>query len=349
MPILTQAVINEDSESGGHQQRVRELSRRLTPMVASPAECIFELCNDFDEAVEFAALEGRSSAEAVALFLREAEGPATPEFIRLAGRATECFEIPTGSLPVMPRQVSRILRTSNASTSIGELENIAASDPVLTGRLLGAANSALFGSEFEIVSVRHAVMRLGVPEARKILLNSCLGGIFGSKELRDLWEHSQAVAEATCYLADLAGVDREMAYVTGLLHDIGRLALTKMAAKARIAEREWCSAGFPLAYAEILAHGVDHAALGARILGDWDVPEEVRTAVGIHHRPGRSGLPLAAVVTLAEDLTARHGGQPSEDLWPDMRRTAACATLGIEREQLEAFRTEIPSFGSMCG
>jgi putative nucleotidyltransferase with HDIG domain len=304
---------------------------------------VFELSNAFDEAVEFAALEGVSIAEAITAFfagegLRESLAPECRELARLAGHDSARIDTRALSLPVMPKLASRLLRTSNEDTSVVELEKIAGSDPVLAGKLLGAANSALFGSRFEIVRLRDAIMRLGIAEARKILLASCFAGFFASKPLQDLWEHSQAVAGEAGDLAALAGVDPETAYLAGLVHDIGRLVFVKMPAEQRIREQEWLAAGFPLCYAETLAYGLDHAAMGAQCLRGWELPEGIVEAVGLHHRPGRSVPRLNAVLTLAEDLAARSRNTAPEDLWPGMRRTVAAANAGIAPEQLETFR-----------
>jgi putative nucleotidyltransferase with HDIG domain len=259
-----------------------ELSKKM-----GPTAHVFELCHEFDEAVEFAALEGDSIVDAIAAFASSAGGRA--DLARLAGYGSARIDIAAMSLPVMPKQASLLLRGK------------------------------------------------GIPEVRRILLAACFSGLFAAKPLRDLWEHSIAVARVAGDLAHLAGIDAEMAYVAGLLHDIGRLGFRKLRGKLRIQEQEWLSRGFPLVYAETLAYGLDHAALGAHCLRAWELPEIIVEAVLLHHRPECSGSPLGAVLTLAEDLTARSTNTPSEDLWSGMRRTAACLTAGITLDQFEEY------------
>jgi hypothetical protein len=115
-------------------------------------EDVSELCRDFDEAVEFAALEGKSVREAFADFMEEgstavasANNVQWSELAELAGCGSAGIDIAATSLPVMPKQAARLLRTSDDDTSAVELEQITASDPVLAGKMLGAANSARFG------------------------------------------------------------------------------------------------------------------------------------------------------------------------------------------------------------
>jgi putative nucleotidyltransferase with HDIG domain len=304
-----------------HRSRVEVLSSRF----GSP-----EVCNRLDEALEFAALEGMSVAEAIREFVGDLTALAAADF----GRLAPLISVEASRLPVMPGAVSRLLRTSEEKITGWDLESIAGSDPVLAARLLSAANSVLFGSRLQISTLRDAILRVGVPEARKALLAGCMARLFAPKALQDLWKHSQAVADAAWEVAGLCGVDREMAYLAGLLHDIGRVGYSTYPAEFRGDEQSWIEEGFPLVYAESMAYGKDHAEFGAELLRDWDLPAEIADAVRYHHRPECSDSRLASVLCLAESLTG-----PEEDLWPDMRKRAAFLTVGIDQDQLDEIAT----------
>jgi putative nucleotidyltransferase with HDIG domain len=350
--MRTPTVVTSES-SAAHSHRVAQLSARLQTCAYS-ASGLAELCNFIDEAAEFAALEGNTIADAVATVIEE-RWPAAglAGLATLVGYGSANIDVSASTLPVVPRQVFRLLATSNDATSPLELEDIATSDPVLAGRLLGAANSVRSESAFEITRLLEAIKRLGIPETRKVLLGACFAGIFASGPLQNLWKHSEAVARTAHDLAQFAGLDTEIdtetAYVAGLLHDIGRLRFVTLPAASGIRERDWLAAGFPLAYAETLAFGIDHAAIGANCLHTWGLPDSIVEAVRLHHRPEAITLPLAALLNLAEDLTARSAGSASEDLWPDMRRTAACGRAGISLDQLEEFSLRNSPFRRACG
>jgi len=291
-----------------------------------------ELCVAFDEAAEFAMCEGRSITEAVDSFFSEEDwGPAQKVLADLV-RPRTVFR--PASLPVMPKAASRLLKTNDEKVTVDELEHIAASDPVLAARLLAASNSARHGSRFEIIRLRDAVLRLGVPESRKVLIAACIGGVFASTSLRELWEHSQVVAAAAQGIAELCDVDPDSAWLGGLLHDIGRLGLATAPTVTQCAVRRWQEADFPLVYAESLVFGLDHAALGGRLLEAWEIPEAVVAAVGGHHRPETAHTGLAAVLFLAEDAPFRVFGSLAEDLWPELRRRVACDEAGIHPDKL---------------
>jgi putative nucleotidyltransferase with HDIG domain len=328
------------TEAEAHSRRVAELTRRLTDRLPSAAERAFELCEEFDDAVESAAIEGRTLDEAISEFILDGGESERLALAGIAGFFSPAFRPDVRALPVMPSAVSRLLRISEDATSTLELERIACSDPVLAARLLGAANSAQFGSRFEIIRLREAILRVGVPEARRIAIACCLSGLFASRMLRELWEHSQAVADIMLGLARFCGVDAEAAYLTGLLHDIGRLGLMVFPADRRALEETWLRAGFPRTYAETLAYGTDHSRLGAEILRGWDLPERIVDAVALHHRPGRFASVLTAILYLAEDLSAQDAGESAEDLWPGMWRRAACERADISLDHLRRSSVE---------
>jgi putative nucleotidyltransferase with HDIG domain len=231
-------------------------------------------------------------------------------------------------LPVLPLAASRLLQTSDESASVTQLELIAGSDPALAAQLLSAANSAFYGSRCRIHRLRDALMRLGVPTGRKVLMAASFSAVFATKHLQALWTHSQEVAAAAYELAALCGADADSAFVAGLLHDLGRVAFTVFPEPMQSAERSWLAAGFPLIYAETMAYGSDHASFGAELLRSWRLPEEIAAAVAHHHRPECSESRLHAAVHLAES--------DDEDLWSNMRKKAALDRTGIGREQLDS-------------
>jgi len=211
-----------------------------------------------------------------------------------------------------------------------ELESIVSSDPVLAGRLLGVANSSFFGHSSKIRNLRQAILRMGVPFARKVLLEACFGPVFASRTLAELWKHSRLVAANAHELAVQCGYDQEVAYVAGLLHDIGRLVMLSCPPEIRADEADRLAAGFPLVYAETLLYGTDHAAVGGDLLKKWSLSSEIIDAVAYHHRPESTDSALAAILYLADDDSVT-GTLVSENLSPGMRRARAIQIMGIDR------------------
>jgi HD-like signal output (HDOD) protein len=130
------------------------------------------------------------------------------------------------------------------------------------------------------------------------------------------------------------------AFTAGLLHDVGKLILVSVegVAYAQMV-RDSGVFGSAMSAAEEQLLGFTHAALGARLLARWDLPEDVCLAVEFHHQsPAQAGASqrLAAVVNfancLAHEIVDGAGGAP-----------AAAETSPEAMELLELTPKEIPS------
>ncbi len=292
---------------------------------------ILEACDEFDEAIEFAAYNGTSTIAAIDDYFSDSEArldPGVAAALRKITRPEVALTL-TGKLPVLPAAAARLMRTSAEDVSVFELESIAGSDPVLAGRLLSAANSAFFGFSSSISDLKQAVMRLGIPLARKALMDAAFGPLFASSTLAELWRHSKLVAATAHEMAGECGFDQDVAYVAGLLHDIGRLIIHRCPSGMALDELDRVSSGFPRVYAETLVYGTDHATIGGELLKRWGLPADLVVAVARHHSPEGSESALAAILYLAEDEVAIDA-PTSENLSRDMRRAIAVEMAGIK-------------------
>jgi putative nucleotidyltransferase with HDIG domain len=299
---------------------------------------ILEVCDAFDEAMEFAAFEGNSLAVAADTFYRETAGQFDRKVVDALRRVTGGEEHrPASPLPVMPRKAAALLRTSDETASPVELAAIAAGDPVLSGRLIGVANSGRYGSRHTITGLNEAALRVGAPVARKVLLAACIGGLFASKPLQKLWLHCQEVAAAAFEIATACGIDGNTAWLAGLLHDIGRLVLMSCPGAPAVNLIELTGGGFPLVYAEMLTFGKDHAATGAALLRGWNVPGEIADAVEVHHEPEHTEDALPSVLFLAEQLNT---SEDTECLSAKLRFAIACRNTGLTPAVLNGIQEE---------
>lgn len=308
------------------------LGRRPLNKVLHLAVGILEACDEFDDAVESSALDGASIPTVIGEFFEDGALRIEPCILNTLRRVISPAEDFTKSLPRLARELPALpaaaiglMQTSDKS-SMAELESIVASDPLLAGRLVRAANSAHFSARAEVRYVSQAILRVGIPFARKVLLASCFGRVFASRATAPLWEHSMRVAVHAHELASECGYDRDLAYIAGMVHDIGRLITQRAAAATRLEEEDLLAAGFPLTYAECLIYGTDHAALGSDILKRWKLPPEIAEAVAFHHRPESTKSVLAGLLNLAEDAAS---APRSEAPWLGMRRAAAEQLTGI--------------------
>lgn len=197
-------------------------------------------------------------------------------------------------LPALPGLVTRLVELVESESATAEqVEQLIATDPALTAKVLHLANSAYYGLTRTISTVKQAVIVLGFHTVKNLVLGiSAFMALRGNRppstvEL-ELWEHSFACAGIAREIMLAAGHgirQAENAFMAGLLHDIGVLFLYTR---------------FPKEYQKVLrnAHpqrvrhevegeilGMDHAEVGALIADGWGLPPVLVNLIGNHHAP----------------------------------------------------------------
>ena len=86
----------------------------------------------------------------------------------------------------------------------------------------------------EVTTVNDAIIRMGTGPVRNVVLAVCFTSrLQGAKvygpQGRDLMEHSIGTAYLARLVAERLGQDADEAFVCGLLHDMGKLLLLKLA------------------------------------------------------------------------------------------------------------------------
>ncbi len=208
-------------------------------------------------------------------------------FIR--GLATE---VSTGkvNLPCFPDVVIRIRKAlADPEAKLSQTVKIVSTEPRLAARLVQAANSAAFNpSGKPLTDLRTAITRLGqrpVQSAvmafavQQLRLAPALRSI--SKPLNVLWEESITVASICQVIAKRTKIIPEEAFLTGLLHGIGRLYVMVRAAgklKHMSQNREFMD----------MVEGW-HPAIGKAVLENWGFAEAMCEALGEQGDYDRSG------------------------------------------------------------
>jgi HD-like signal output (HDOD) protein len=226
-------------------------------------------------------------------------------------------------LPSLPSTYFNLLKeTESPSATLQGIAAIIARDPVVTARLLQMVNSAAFSLSEKVTNPTEAVGLLGVQTIKSLTL--CLQ-VYGQKDeareaglsLEVLWEHSLLVAKfARTITLKQTGDDKlaDEAFTVGLLHDLGRIVMaTNMPreyAAAVTAAREKSS---PLHEQETAQFGVNHAKVGAYLLGLWGLPAQYIEATAAHHAPGQTAFSnefsLLSAVHAANVFAHEMGGQ----------------------------------------
>ena len=133
-------------------------------------------------------------------------------------------------LPPFPWIAKRLMATlARENVDITEIGKLIAAEPVFATRTLQLANSPLFAQEKQVRTISHAIILLGLDRVKAITFTRAMEDFVAPslriQALRMCWQNSLAVALLSEKLARAARMDADFAYVAGLLHDIGRLAL----------------------------------------------------------------------------------------------------------------------------
>ncbi len=233
-------------------------------------------------------------------------------------------------LPVLPGIALRALRMLNSDDWSGaEIEKIVSADQTLAVHILSAANSR--GKQ--ITSIAQAIIYLGAGWASRIVYAASIRPLYASGRLRDIWHHSLAAAQAAESLARVSrAADPGEAFLAGLVHDIGRLAMETLGQGFQPRFRRLTERGCEPLLVERVLSGFSHAEAGARALKLWNFPEALVEAVEFHHQPEKSAGKLAALLFLVE-----HWLDSREDAPSLVRLNVARQRTGLSVEDLDRF------------
>ena len=264
------------------------------------------------------------------------------------------------SLPTLSAIVVRLLEvTADEQSDARDVIELVSADPALAGKVLRLCRCVKGGRARQITTIDRVVTMVGFDAVRSAALSVQVFELFdGVKspggEVRSeqpvfdremFWRHSVAVGVAAEWLAlKTAGagkVSSGEAYICGLLHDLGVLALHVIMPRSfdRVCELAE-SHGLSLDHACNQVLGVDSRVAGKRLGNHWQLPRRLVDVMWLHGQPMQAlrGLPhrnLIALVSLADVLVRQRyitpiGHTPrGEDL------LAMCEPLGLGRDDIE--------------
>lgn len=249
-------------------------------------------------------------------------------------------------LPMLPGpRVRAMVVLWNPDAKIEHIVSVVEGDPSLTAALLRAANSALSAPIEPITTAREAVLRMGWATSRQIITAGLASSQFdrlgeAGLDVQDLWRHLLATGLLTEALATTPE-ERSMAFVAGLLHDLGRLSMAAQNPARYEQVVALVRQGIAVDDAERRRYGMTHSAWGARVCDAWGLPATVREAASGHHTPDGPGIgrlvcqarELAWSLGIGDGLEYPTQGKLEPD--PDSPAAEVLATLG-GREGLNA-------------
>ena len=250
------------------------------------------------------------------------------------------------SLPMMSSgalKVMTLLRDRNSDAA--SFERACRYDPILTANILKMANSAYFGFNGKIGSLRQGVVFLGWKRLYQLLVASSVHAVMeqtvAGYELPTgaLWRHSMATAVASEHLMRHTGARVvEESFTAALLHDVGKLVISNFLVERHDPFEELILRGAPCETAEKEILGIDHAEAGAMVLQTWSFPEPLIHAVRWHHAPDEPGSPSAVtdLVHVANVLCLTLGIGRGRDGMKYKSSESSFRRLGLEAAAIAA-------------
>jgi HD-like signal output (HDOD) protein len=218
------------------------------------------------------------------------------------------------NLPVNPNIAAKVLALAEKQDfSYAAIEEVISRDPGLTTRILKIANSALYARQSTVTRLQSAITLLGINTIKNLVILVTGSSLF-SRNLKSpfyslFWRHSLATAFLARDLAGRSGVPEkaEEAFVAGLLHNIGQVALfldgpaayEELLARARREDRR-------IGSLEEEAYGTDHKRVGNEVLSLWSFPAVYRDAALEHGNDNvtSSHKQVVILVTVADFIAS---------------------------------------------
>lgn len=250
--------------------------------------------------------------------------------------------------PLSPAATRIMTLLNDIDASPWELLQIIKTDPILTSRVLRLINSAYFGLETSISSLNRALVILGLNTVKNLTLSGVVLDAVASQRrdttfADEMWSHSLWVGVAARAIARARRAprdDQELAFIGGLLHDLGELCILN-AFPAEFKEMSEKTGWIKFQEStERRVFGGTHTEYGAMLGRRWSFPEELVVCLETHHTPLLEGehAVISCTIHLANHISFLHH-RPGSVTDPTADRPEVLEVLGLRRSAvLEATR-----------
>jgi HD-like signal output (HDOD) protein len=242
------------------------------------------------------------------------------------------------TLPEIPSIVFELNEViANPLSSAEDIAQVVHRSPSLTALLLKIVNSPFYGFPSKIDKISLAVTLIGTREVSGLALGISIISLFNNipKEILSMYSflrHSLACGIISRILAAHKSIPQtEQMFVSGLLHDLGRLILysnfpeesRNILSRARLSDRL-------LYQQENDCLGCNHTHLVRQLLQQWKLPMVLENNVFYHHSPSEAQQPIpATLVHLADVITNSLGIGTSGERYVPPLDNAAWEGLGL--------------------
>ncbi len=212
---------------------------------------------------------------------------------------------------------------ASRSFEIDDVIELISEDQSLSGRLLKVANSSYYAGLTKIATIKDAIIRLGAQEIANMAMMASQFEFYNSSNetlnrmMQSLWGHALACAVGAKWLTRKAGYPgmAAEAFMGGLMHDIGSLALLKVLDD--IIKSNQTSIFFT---DQLINEIIDamHAEVGFKLMQTWNFPDFYCDIAKSHHSEQYDQSNMLLVAVRLSNLACRKLGRSLQPADPSL-------------------------------
>lgn len=188
-------------------------------------------------------------------------------------------------IPLLPTVANKIMSiTRQEDFSLRDLSEVIVTDQVITAQLLKHANSAFYNRGRTIDSISMAVQLLGAQTVTNLVLTLSLHSVISGRDVfleskKQVWKRSLACALLARSFSGIVQVDREQAFLCGLMIDFGKIVLYSLIQDLMQKEPQ-----FQATSKSVIDYIINsyHQKVGGTVAEKWMLPPTVLEAIANH-------------------------------------------------------------------
>ncbi len=251
------------------------------------------------------------------------------------------------TLPPFDKTALRVQQEiQKQDVQISKIEKLIIADPAMSSQILKIANSAFFRGLVNVMTVRDAIVRLGLNEITRMVMILSQKNLYETKDQyiknyrNILWQHALVCALSSQWVAREAGFDNlaQEVFFAALLHDIGKLFLITVVEKIKTTK------DVPFIPSKSVVSEIiksQHTVQGYNLLRKWNIPEKYCQVVKEHHdeKFDMNNVPL--IILRLVNKTSRKVGVSMEKDTGNISVAAESSFLGFSEIKLAQLELQI--------
>ena len=193
------------------------------------------------------------------------------------------------TLPPFDKTALRIQQEiQKEDVKISKIEKLIIADPAMSSQILKVGNSAFFRGLSKVMTIREAIIRLGLDEITRMVLILTQKNLYHTKNTfiknyrNILWQHALVCALTSQWVAREAGFEEvtQEVFFASLMHDIGKLFLITVIEKIKGSKEA------PFIPSKAVINEIikgQHAEQGYNLLKKWNIPDQYCKVAKEHH------------------------------------------------------------------